>query len=374
VSRMTLRKVASAAGLVLLAVALVGIPLWWDHATITGRGDFYRFRWPWVLLGLVGAAALLVPVFWVTRRTVTRWRWPLGRLAAFAPRSWRARLRRLPPTLRCAALGLCVLALARPQGSRDMFETTSEGIDIVVALDMSGSMNEADMFPNRFEAEKEVVREFVEKRPDDRIGLVVFGSRAYPLAPLTADHRLLDGMLRDLRLEHMPESMQNTAIGDALASALARLEASDADSRVVILVTDGMDNESDIDPLDAAAEAHRQGVKVFTILLGLQGEVLAARGVDMLGRPIRAGAPQQFPTDPELLKKIAARTDGAFFEASRRDDLEKAFHGILDVLRKTEHTSRVELADERFEFFLWCAGILLALEYLMRHVWLRELA
>jgi len=286
----------------------------------------------------------------------------------------RVRLRPWPAALRVGALGLCVLALARPQGTRAFWETSSEGIDIVLALDMSGSMNEPDMYPNRFAAEKDVVRAFVRQRENDRIGVVVFGSEAYPLCPLTSDHRLLDRMLGELELGHMPETMQNTAIGDALASALARLSGSDAASRVVVLVTDGMDNESDIDPRDAAAEAKKNGVRVYTVLLGVQGEVVVPQAVDILGNPIRLGAPRQFPTDPGLLQDIAKTTGGASFEAARRDELEKAFHRILDELRKTERSSRVALADERFEIFLWLAAALLGLEYLLRHAWLRELA
>jgi Ca-activated chloride channel family protein len=255
-----------------------------------------------------------------------------------------------------------------------MFETSSEGIDIVLALDMSGSMNQPDMFPNRFGVEKDVVRSFIRQRRNDRVGVVVFGSEAYPLSPLTSDHAMLDRMLEDLELEHMPETMQNTAIGDALAGALARLEKSDAASRVVVLVTDGMDNESDIDPLDAAGEAALQGVRVYTVLLGMREGVIVPQAVDLLGRPIRVGSPQQFPTDPDLLKKIASRTKGAHFEAAKREELEKAFHRILDELRKTERTSRVALADERFELFLLLAAALLGLEYLLRHAWLRELA
>jgi Ca-activated chloride channel homolog len=374
VSRPVLRRMAVAAGLALGAAALVVVPLLWDRAKVVDAGEHWRFAWPWALLGLLGPAAVLALGLLEGKRTLTRWRYSLTPLAVDAPRSLRVRLRRAPLLLRTAALGLCVVALARPQGSRNLWETSSEGIDIALALDMSGSMQEPDMFPNRFSAEKEVVRAFIRQRENDRIGVVVFGSEAYPLCPLTSDHRLLDQMLADLKLEHMPETMQNTAIGDALASALARLEESDATSRVVVLVTDGMDNESDIDPLDAAGEAQLHGIRVYTVLLGVQGEVLVPQAVDLAGNPIQLGTPQKFPTDPELLKKIAAKTDGAFFEAARREELEKAFHRILDELRKTERTSKIALANERFLLFLWLAAALLGLEYLLRHLWLRELA
>lgn len=366
-------RIAEAAGLSLLAVGLVLVPLWLDRSRILERGESYGFAWPWVLLALVVPAALLVLGLRTARRQLTRWRHPLTPLAATAPVSLRVRLHRLPTALRAGALGLCVVALAQPQGSRELWETSSEGIDIVLALDMSGSMEQPDMFPNRFGAEKDVVRSFIAQRPNDRVGIVVFGSEAYPLCSLTTDHTLLDQMLAELQLDHMPERMQNTAIGDALASALARLDGSDAASRVVVLMTDGMDNESDIDPLDAAAEAVKQGVRVYTVLLGVQGEVLVPQAVDLLGNPIQLGAPQRFPTDPELLQQIAQRTKGAFFEAAQREELEKAFHKILNELEKTERTSHVTLPNHRFELFLWLAALLLALEYLLRHLWLREL-
>lgn len=367
-------RLAEAGGLSLLAVGLVLVPWWVDRSRILERGESYGFAWPWVLLALVVPAALLVLGLRTARRQVTRWRHPLTSLAAAAPVSLRARLHRLPTALRAAALGLGILALAQPQGSRDLWQTSSEGIDIVLALDMSGSMAQPDMFPNRFGAEKDVVRSFIGQRPNDRIGIVVFGSEAYPLCPLTADHKLLDQMLAELQLDHMPEMMQNTAIGDALASALARLEGSDAASRVVVLLTDGMDNESDIDPLDAAGEAAKRGIRVYTLLLGMQGDVQVAQAVDLLGNPIQLGTPQRFPTDPELLRQIARRTEGAFFEAAQRTELEQAFHKILNELKKTERTSHVTLPNHRFERFLWLAAALLALEYLLRHLWLRELA
>ncbi|MBI5487666.1 MAG: VWA domain-containing protein [Deltaproteobacteria bacterium] len=373
-NRRTILRLLPLAGFVLLAAALVAIPLWLDRSHVRELGENWRLHWPWALLGLLVPAAILALGLWTRRRQTTRWRFPLALLAAEGPVSWRVRLRHAPVVLRAAGLGLCIVALARPQGSHELWETSSEGIDIVLALDMSGSMQEPDMFPNRFSVEKDVVRSFIGQRKNDRIGVVVFGSEAYPLCPLTSDHTLLDQMLADLELEHMPETMQNTAIGDALASALARLDKSDAASRVIVLVTDGMDNESDIDPLDAAAEAKTQGVRVYTVLLGVQGQVLVPQAVDLLGNPIRLGAPQQFPTDPQLLKDIAKKTDGAFFEAAQRKELEKAFHDILNALKKTERSSRVELANERFEFFLWLAAAVFGLEFLLRHLWLRELA
>lgn len=373
-SRRAWSRVAEPGALALLAAALVVVPWWLDRADVLAQGESYGFAWPWALLALAVPAALLVLGLRPARRQMPRWRHPLAPLAAGAPVSLRARLWRLPTALRAAALGLCVVALAQPQGSRELWQTSSEGIDIVLALDMSGSMQQPDMFPNRFAVEKDVVRAFIAQRPNDRVGIVVFGSKAYPLCPLTSDHTVLDGMLVDLELEHMPETMQNTAIGDALASALARLAESDAASRVVVLLTDGMDNESDIDPLDAAAEAVKQGVRVYTVLLGVQGEVLVPQAVDLLGNPIHLGAPQRFPTDPELLRKIADQTKAAFFEAAQRKELEQAFHKILNDLEKTERTSHVTLPNHRFERFLWLAAILLGLEYLLRHLWLRELA
>ncbi len=365
---------AGTAALYALAAAIVAVPLLWDRARLVDAGDEYGFAVPWALLGLLIPAAAMVLRLRPSRRTTTRWRWPVAASVIGGPRAPRVLFRRAPIALRAAALGLCVVALARPQGTRERFGTVTEGIDIVLVLDMSGSMNEQDMFPNRFEVEKDVVRSFIRRRPNDRIGVVVFGSEAYPLSPITSDHATLDRMLADLELGHMPETMQNTAIGDGLAGAVARLLDSDAASKVVVLLTDGMDNESDIDPRDAAAEAARKGVRVYTILLGVQGEVVPPVGVDARGNPIFLGAARRFPVDPALLQDIARTTGGAYHEAAQRKDLEGAFHRILDDLRKTERRDAVVLANERFEFFLFLAAAVLCLEFMARHLWLREFA
>jgi Ca-activated chloride channel family protein len=244
-------------------------------------------------------------------------------------------LRHLPRSLRLCAIGLVALALMRPQ--RLVADTTEvEGIDIVVALDVSNSMAETDLPPDRITAAKQVIDDFVRRRPSDRIGLVIFGKEAFTQCPLTLDGRAIRHLLADVRLGLVDG--RGTAIGNALGTATNRLRRSSAKSKVIVLVTDGDDNASKLDPKKAASFAQAFGIKVFTILIGR--DVLAAEappgpaGTDRFGNVIR---PQpRYPVNPKLLEEIADVTGGMPYLATDKQALEQRFQAILEDLDRSK--------------------------------------
>lgn len=259
-----------------------------------------------------------------------------SRLPAQAGGVWRLHL---PFYARLAALALVVVALARPQLGYTWEESLTEGIDIVVSLDISGSMGGEDFKPdNRLTVAKRVVRDFIAGRPGDRIGLVVFSGSALTRSPLTADRAMLDRLVDSVELNTLPDG---TAIGVALASAAARLKDSEAKSRVIVLVTDGVNNAGEIDPMSAAAVAEGLGLKVYTIGVGTPGRV----AVPMQVRDPRSGRLEtrrvmmENQLDEELLATLAERTGGRAYRATDADSLARIFAEI-DRLEKTERVVR----------------------------------
>jgi Ca-activated chloride channel family protein len=294
-----------------------------------------------------------------------------GRDLANAPRGMRARLMQLPSALRLVAVILLGVALARPQRVDASENLELSGIDIVIALDVSGSMRASDLRPTRLAAAKEVIDDFVQHRRTDRIGFVVFGREAYPALAPTLDYTALRqpvdamdiGILSD-------EAHSGTAIGDGLGTSLNYLRRSDARSKVVVLLTDGANNAGHLDPEHASQFARALHVKVFTILVGQSDEAPIITGQDLFGRPITQLA--HFPVDPALLQRIAHETDGQFFRAVDRASLDQAFHVILD------HLERSRIADagvRRGELYRWLvipALALIALEVLLASTLLRR--
>jgi Ca-activated chloride channel family protein len=297
----------------------------------------FRFQdpaWLWAaLLGpLVLAAALL--------------RERGGRAVAFpgasrlqrVRRGWRVRARFAPVVLVALGLATAALALARPQQGALRENVTTRGVDIVVALDVSGSMAAEDFQPrNRLEVAKEVVSEFVKRRTSDRVGLVIFAGRSLTKSPPTTDTGVLLRQLEDVRLGVLPDG---TAIGSGLATALTRLRHSEAKSKVIVLVTDGANNAGEIDPATAADMAKAMDVRVYTIGVGREGPVpvptrmrnpLTGETVEKL---MMTDDPAYKP-DEGLLKRIAERTDGEFFRATDSESLRKIFDTI-DRLEKSE--------------------------------------
>ncbi len=285
--------------------------------------------------------------------------------AAVQPTVW-VRLRHLPTALLLGALALGVLALARPQERDVLVERRAEGIDIMLVLDLSTSMKTEDFRPNRFEAAKDVAAGFVDGRVTDRIGLIVFAAQAYTQAPLTLDYGFLKAMLRDVRMGFIEDG---TAIGTALATATARLRDSEAESRVIILLTDGQNNRGEVDPATAADVAAALGVRVYAIGVG-------AEGLDALGRPLpdrlRRLLPQTAAIDEAVLRSVAEKTGGAYFRATDRE----ALAAIYDEISELETTPIEEQTyldvEERYGLFLWPAFGLLALSVLLGTTRLRQ--
>jgi Ca-activated chloride channel family protein len=287
------------------------------------------------------------------------------------PAGWRVRIRHLPVTL--AGLGLCLgaLALARPQHGTLKEDVTTQGVDILVALDVSGSMAAQDFQPrNRLAVAKEVVAEFVKRRLTDRVGLVVFAGKSLTKAPPTTDTAVLLRQLDDVRLEMLPDG---TAIGSGLATSLTRLRRSKARSRVVVLVTDGANNAGEIDPATAADLARAMEVRVYTIGVGKGGQVpMPVRMRDpYTGQVVDQTVMTEVQIDEDLLRTIADRTGGEFFRATDPASLRHIFERI-DRLEKSEiKHAAFKRYRELFPPVLLGSGALFALAGLLRAAGLR---
>lgn len=284
---------------------------------------------------------------------------------AVAPTLW-VRLRALPVALRFGALALGILALARPQDRDVIVERTTEGIDIMMVLDLSTSMKAEDFRPNRFEAAKDVAARFVDGRVSDRIGLIVFAAQAYTQSPLTLDYSFLKQMLRDVQMGLIEDG---TAIGTALATATARLRDSEAESKVIILLTDGQNNRGEVDPATAADVAEAMGVTIYAIGVGSEGRGALGRQVpDHLRRLL----PQSAQIDEEMLTTVAQKTGGRYFRAGDREALIAIYDEISELeTTEIEETSYLDI-DERYALFLWPAFGLVLLEVLLSTTRLRR--
>ena len=292
------------------------------------------------------------------RRRAATLRYSRVRDLAAIQNGWVERLRHLPDMLRILAVGLLALALVRPQRlTSDASEV--EGIDIVVALDVSNSMQETDLLPDRLTAAKRVIDRFIAKRTSDRIGLVIFGSEAYTQCPLTLDTTAVRLLLADVRIGLIDG--RGTAIGNAIGTALNRLRKSTARSRVIVLVTDGDDNASRLDPKQAARYAQSFGVRIFTILIGRDSlETDLPPGRDRLNQLVASGA--RHPVNPKLLEEIAGATGGAPYLATDSEALDKRFQAILEDLERSRLRAHTPHYAELFPLFVFPAFALLLLE------------
>jgi Ca-activated chloride channel family protein len=321
------------------------------------------FARPWALLLLAGVPLGLAATL-LERRRAPRLRHPRAATLARTGPGLVARLGFLPQALLLAALALLAVALARPQSRERRAEVSSvEGIDIVVALDLSTSMRAADFEPqDRLHVAKEVLKDFVGRRTTDRIGLVVFAREAYTQSPLTLDAGIVRGLVDQLRFGVIEDG---TAIGNAIATAVNRLRESSAKSKAIVLLTDGDNNAGQLSPLEAAELARSFGVRVFPILVGRGGLVPYPVGTDLFGAPIHER--REFPVNPELLREIARVTGGTYANATDRETLEHGLQAVLDRLEKTRilEASGSARTTERFPSFLrpafWLAALALLL-------------
>lgn len=280
------------------------------------------------------------------------------------PRSMRVRLLRLPPFLRLFSLTLLILALAQPVQRNVRTVFTSEGIDMVLVLDLSTSMRAMDVEPNRFEAAQEVARQFISGRRSDRIGLVIFAAEAFTLAPLTTDYPFLLSMISSVEMGRVEDG---TAIGSGLATAVNRLRDSGASSRVILLLTDGQNNRGAIPPLTAADLAATSGIRVYTIGVGGEGDVPfpTDQRFGPTTRMIRSDV------DEPTLREVAARTGGQYFRATDRTTLEAIYAEIDQLERTPVETNTFTQEQARFAWFALPALLLLLLERLLAAFWLR---
>jgi len=280
--------------------------------------------------------------------------------------SMKERLRHLPFILRMLAVALVIIALARPQSTSKGENIYSEGIDIVLALDISGSMLAEDFQPNRIEAAKNVAQDFITGRTNDRIGLVIFSGESFTQCPLTVDYDVLKSLIKPLKSGMIEDG---TAIGLGLANAVNRLRESKAKSKVIILLTDGVNNRGEIDPITAAQIAQSFGIRVYTVGVGTIGEapypVQTPFGIRYQMMPVEI--------DEKVLQQVAEMTEGKYFRATDNKKLRSIYQEI-DRLEKT----RIEVRSYRrytelFYLFIMAALALLTADIVLSTTWLRKL-
>lgn len=279
--------------------------------------------------------------------------------------SWKEYLLHAPFVLRVLTLALVVVVLARPQSMDKLQQSNVEGIDIMMAIDVSTSMLAEDLSPNRLEGAKDVAAQFINGRPNDNIGLTIFAGEAFTQCPLTVDHAVLINLLQQVQTGLLEDG---TAVGMGIANAVSRLKDSKAKSKVIILLTDGTNNRGDISPLTAAEIAATFGIRIYTIGVGTNGMARypypTQMGVKYIQVPVEI--------DEKTLTQIAADTDGEYFRATSNDKLKEVYEEI-DKLEKTklsvkEYTKR----DDEYQWFALLALLCVALEVAIRYIVLRK--
>ncbi|MDO5105489.1 VWA domain-containing protein [Capnocytophaga sp.] len=270
--------------------------------------------------------------------------------------------------LRTLAVILIIVALARPQTRSHSAKTkVTDGIDIVMAIDVSASMLSQDLKPNRFEALKKVASQFIKDRVSDRIGLVVYSGESYTKTPVTTDKSIILNAIKELTYGQIEDG---TAIGMGLATAVNRLKESKAKSRVIILLTDGVNNSGFIDPQTAAELAAEYGIKVYTIGIGTNGMALSPYALNADGSIMYRM--QQVEIDEALMKNIAKTTEGRYFRATNNKKLEEIYAEINQMETTKVEEFKYTQVDEKFRALVILAGLLLLLEFLLKHTLLRN--
>ncbi len=289
----------------------------------------------------------------------------------YAPKSLRVRLIHLPMLLRCVSFVLIVCAMARPQTHSSWDNKTVEGIDIMLAMDVSTSMLAEDLKPNRIEAAKDVAHEFISGRPNDNVGLTIFAGEAFTQCPMTTDHASLLRLLQDTRTDIAARGLiqDGTAVGMGLANAVSRLKDSKAKSKVVILLTDGSNNMGDLSPMTAAEIAKSLGIRVYTIGVGTNKvapyPVPVAGGVQYINIPVEI--------DTQTLRDIAQTTDGNFYRATNNAELKKIYQDIDKLEKSKLNVTHFAKRYEAYQPFVLMAILVLLVEILLRITWLRRI-
>jgi len=328
-------------------------------------GDI-TFAYPW-LLWLLLAVPAIAYWFWKKKdKVTTSFTFSSLALMGGAARTIKEKLADLPIWLRLAALTLFIIAAARPQSFSSSENIYTEGIDIAMVLDISGSMLSEDFKPNRVEAAKKVMDDFIEGRTNDRIGLVIFSRESFTQCPLTIDYNVLRSLLKEVKTGMIEDG---TAIGNAIANGVNRLKDSKSKSKVMILLTDGVNNAGEIDPLTAAQIAQKFGVRIYAVGVGTMGEApypfQTPFGIRYQNMPVEI--------DEKLLQQIAATTGGKYFRATNNNKLQEIYNEI-DHLEKT----RVEVtsyrnARELFYGWAFTGMLLLFAEIGLSRTYLRKL-
>jgi Ca-activated chloride channel family protein len=326
------------------------------------------FAYPWMF----GLFALLPFVIWqyVKKNSSRQATFKVSTVHAFTVSSWKSRFRHFPFILRVFALSCLIVALARPQKRNDDQLTQGEGIDIVLTMDVSGSMGSRDILPSRLEAAKEVAQEFVRNRPVDRIGLVIFSGESFTQCPITTDRNTL--LTQIYLLESRRFLIDGTVIGEGLATAVDRLRDSKAKSKVIILLTDGKEDPPEtrlIDPLTALDIAKSQNVKVYTIgMSAIDTNNKAA----IVKENVKGGNVSSNYLDEELLRRIATETGGQYFRAVDKESLNNVYKQI-DTLEKSKiEVTAFKRYKERFFPFVMAALGFLFFEILLRFTFFKK--
>lgn len=290
----------------------------------------------------------------------------------YAPKTLRMRLIHLPMILRCMVFILLVIIMARPQTHNSFSRHSSEGIDIMLAMDVSTSMLAEDLKPNRIEAAKSVAAEFIANRPDDNIGLTIFAGEAYTQCPMTTDHSSLLNLLGGVRTDIAARQIiaDGTTIGMGLANAVSRLKESKTKSKVVILLTDGSNNTGDISPMTAAEIAKSLGIRVYTVGVGTNAKVAPY--------PMNVGGARQYVNmpveiDSKTLTDIATTTGGSFFRATTASQLKQIYHDIDQMEKSKMNVTHYARQYEAFQYFAIPMVLLFLLEIFLRLTWFRRI-
>jgi Mg-chelatase subunit ChlD len=313
---------------------------------------------------------LLIPlvVWYAVRLSKTQASFKLASANAFKDMKpdFRVYMRHLPFFLRLVSIALLIIVIARPQSVSSWEETETQGIDIVMALDVSGSMLSQDLQPDRLQAAKKVAAEFVTDRKNDNIGLVIFAGESFTQCPLTTDHKILLNLLNEIEFGLIEDG---TAIGLGLATSVNRLIDSESQSRVVILLTDGTNNSGQIAPLTAADLARSYGIRVYTVGVGTKGmaptPVNTPYGIRMQNMPV--------DIDEKTLTEIAAMTGGQYFRAEDTEGLRRVYEEIDEMEKYLISVQNVTRRQELFLPFALAALGLILLELLLRRTWLRNI-
>ena len=325
------------------------------------------FEYPKLLWLLVLPVLLLALYIW------REWKGRDPHLRVSDIRPWKAGdsqvlawIRHLPYLLRLAALVLIIIAIARPRSKSETERINTEGIDIVLAMDVSTSMLARDFKPDRISAAKDIAIEFISQRPSDRMGIVVFAGESYTQCPLTTDRATLINLMKEVQTDIIEDG---TAIGNGLATAVARLKDSDAKSKVVILLTDGVNNSGEITPAMASEIAKTYGIRVYTIGVGANGEapypVQTPWGIELRNLPVEI--------DEDLLKEVSRETGGSYFRATDNTKLSEIYAEINKMEKTLTSVDSFPVYKELFHRYAVAALILLLLEVLLRALFLRRL-